>query len=119
MAVLGIDLGTTNSLAAYWEDGKVHLVTDEHGEALFPSVVGYIEGEGLVAGAEAKERILTHREDTVCSFKRFMGTAKKYRLGGSLYTPMELSAMVLERIRRNAEYFLKEEIEEAIITVPA
>ena len=119
MAVLGIDLGTTNSLAAYWEDGKVHLVTDEHGEALFPSVVGYIEGEGLVAGAEAKERILTHREDTVCSFKRFMGTAKKYRLGGSLYTPMELSAMVLEHIRRNAEYFLKEEIEEAIITVPA
>lgn len=119
MAVLGIDLGTTNSLAAYWEDGKVHLVTDEHGEALFPSVVGYIEGEGLVAGAEAKERILTHREDTVCSFKRFMGTAKKYHLGGSLYTPMELSAMVLERIRRNAEYFLKEEIEEAIITVPA
>ncbi len=60
-----------------------------------------------------------HSGETVCSFKRFMGTDKKYILGGSTYTPMELSAMVLERIRRNAEFALGEEIEEAIITVPA
>jgi molecular chaperone HscC len=60
-----------------------------------------------------------HSGETVCSFKRFMGTDKKYILGGSAYTPMELSAMVLERIRRNAEFALGEEIEEAIITVPA
>ena len=119
MAVLGIDLGTTNSLAAYWQDGKVHLISDEHGEVLFPSVVSFIEKEGLVAGYEAKERVLTHRADTVCSFKRFMGTDKLYRLGEKNYTPMELSAMILERIRKNAEYFLSEEIEEAIITVPA
>lgn len=119
MAVLGIDLGTTNSLAAVWEDGKVRLVADEHGQVLFPSVVSFI-GEGrLVVGSQAKERILTHREDTVGSFKRFMGTDKKYRLGERVYTPMELSAMVLERIRRNAEYFLGEEITEAVITVPA
>lgn len=119
MAVLGIDLGTTNSLAAYWQDGKVHLITDEHGETLFPSVVSFIEKEGLVAGDEAKERILTHRADTACSFKRFMGTDKHYHLGEKNYTPMELSAMILEHIRKNAEYFLSEEIEEAIITVPA
>ncbi|MDE7300140.1 MAG: Hsp70 family protein, partial [Lachnospiraceae bacterium] len=119
MAVLGIDLGTTNSLAAYWADGAAHLVTDERGQSLFPSVVSYVGEEGLAVGPEAKERILTHRRDTACSFKRFMGTDKKYRLGNRDYTPMELSAMVLERIRRNAEYFLKEEIEEAIITVPA
>lgn len=119
MAVLGIDLGTTNSLAAYWADGQVHLITNEDGQVLFPSVVSYVGAEGLVVGPEAKERILTHRADTANSFKRFMGTDKKYHLGKQDYSPMELSAMVLERIRRNAEYFLKEEIEEAIITVPA
>lgn len=119
MAVIGIDLGTTNSLAAYWDGGEVRLITDENGQTLFPSVVGYIENEGLTVGKTAKERLLTHGKDTVSSFKRFMGTDKTYELGGKEYKPMELSAMVLERIKRNAECFLKEEIEEAIITVPA
>lgn len=119
MAVIGIDLGTTNSLAAYWDGGEVRLITDENGQTLFPSVVGYIENEGLTVGKAAKERLLTHGKDTVSSFKRFMGTDKTYELGGKEYKPMELSAMVLERIKRNAECFLKEEIEEAIITVPA
>lgn len=119
MAVIGIDLGTTNSLAAYWDGGEVRLVTDENGETLFPSVVGYVEQEGLIVGKEAKERLLTHGKDTVASFKRFMGTDKTYELGKKEYKSMELSAMVLERIKRNAECFLKEEIDEAIITVPA
>ena len=69
--------------------------------------------------AAAKERLLTHPDDTVASFKCFMGTAKEYSLGGRMYTPMELSAMVLERLRRNAQRVLQEEIEEAIVTVPA
>lgn len=119
MAIIGIDLGTTNSLASYWKEGEVRLITDERGQVLFPSVVGYIEGQGLTAGQPAKERLLTHGGQTVSSFKRFMGTDKKYILGDREYTPMELSAMVLERIRKNAEYVLKEEVEEAIITVPA
>ena len=119
MAVIGIDLGTTNSLAAYWKDGKVSLITDENGQALFPSVVGYIENEGFIAGRQAKERLITHGNDTVSSFKRFMGTDKKYCLCDREFTAMELSAMVLERIKRNAEYFLNEQIDEAIITVPA
>lgn len=119
MAIIGIDLGTTNSLASYWKEGEVRLIADERGQVLFPSVVGYIEGEGLIAGQPAKERLLTHGSQTVSSFKRFMGTDKKYILGDRTYTPMELSAMVLERIRKNAEYVLGEEVEEAIITVPA
>lgn len=119
MAVIGIDLGTTNSLAAYWKDGEARLICDERGEALLPSVVSYVEGEGFLVGAAAKERLLFHGSDTAASFKRFMGTAKEYRLGDGTYTPVELSAMVLGRIKRNAEYFLKEEIEEAIVTVPA
>ncbi|MCI9278164.1 MAG: Hsp70 family protein [Lachnospiraceae bacterium] len=180
MAVIGIDLGTTNSLAAYWKDGEVRLIPMNDGpegtwsgesggdfgaghrsgdgpegtwsgeseegfgaehrsgdgpedfaweysgahreteaEVLLPSVAGYVEGEGFLVGAAAKERLITHPEDTAASFKRFMGTAKEYGLGGKAYTPMELSAMVLERIRKNAEFFLKEEIQEAVITVPA
>ena len=112
MAVIGIDLGTTNSLGAYWKDGRVQLIPMEGESFLLPSVVGYVEGEGFLAGAAAKERLITHPEDTAASFKRFMGTAKEYGLGGKAYTPMELSAMVLERIRKNAEFFLKEEIQE-------
>lgn len=119
MAVIGIDLGTTNSLAACWTEKGAELLTDEHGKVLFPSVVGYVEGEGFLVGEAAKERLLTHSENTVGSFKRFMGTAKEYMLGGKAYTAMELSAMVLERIRRNAEHVLMEPVEEAIITVPA
>ena len=119
MAVIGIDLGTTNSLGAYWKDGGVHRIPMEEEQFLLPSVVSHAEGEGFLVGAAAKERLIPHAEDTAASFKRFMGTAKEYHLGGRTYTPMELSAMVLEQIKRNAEFFLKEEIEEAVITVPA
>ena len=119
MAVIGIDLGTTNSLGAYWKDGRVRLIPMEGESFLLPSVVGYVEGEGFLAGAAAKERLIPHAGDTAASFKRFMGTAKEYHLGGRAYTPMELSAMILERIKRNAEFYLQEEIEEAVITVPA
>ena len=99
MAIIGIDLGTTNSLAAYWRDGRLELIPGEDGNVLFPSAVGYVEGEGFLVGAAAKERLLTHPDDTVASFKCFMGTAKEYSLGGRMYTPMELSAMVLERLK--------------------
>lgn len=119
MAVIGIDLGTTNSLGAYWKDGAAHLIPMEDGNFLLPSVVGYVEGEGFAVGAAAKERLIPCPGDTAASFKRFMGTAKEYSLGNRAYSPMELSAMVLEQIKRNAEFFLKEEIEEAVITVPA
>lgn len=119
MAIIGIDLGTTNSLAAYWSMGRAVMIPDETGEVLIPSAVGKAEGRGILVGRAAKERLLTHGEDTAVSFKRFMGTEKEYSMGGKSYTPMELSAMVLEKIKRNAESFLKEEIEEAVITVPA
>lgn len=119
MAVIGIDLGTTNSLGAYWTDTGAALIPDETGGVLVPSVVGYIKDEGLVVGSAAKAQLLTNREDTAASFKRFMGTNKQICLGGKNYTPMELSAMVLEKIKRNAQHFLGEEIEEAVITVPA
>lgn len=117
MAVIGIDLGTTNSLAAYWADGRVHFVPDENGNRMVPSAAVYLEGEGIVVGRKAKEHLLKGGEGAA-SFKRFMGTKKEYMLGGKAYTPMELSAMVLHKLKEQAERILPE-IEEAVITVPA
>lgn len=117
MAVIGIDLGTTNSLAAYWADGRVHFVPDENGNQMVPSAAVYLEGEGIVVGRKAKEHLLKGGEGAA-SFKRFMGTKKEYMLGGKAYTPMELSAMVLHKLKEQAERILPE-IEEAVITVPA
>ena len=117
MSVIGIDLGTTNSLAAYWADGRVHFIPDENGNRMVPSAAVYLEGEGIVVGRKAKEHLLNGGEGAA-SFKRFMGTKKEYMLGGKAYTPMELSAMVLHKLKEQAERILPE-IEEAVITVPA
>lgn len=122
MAIIGIDLGTTNSLAAYWKDGQVHLIPDKNGNCLIPSVVGCVrtgEKREILVGREAKELVSSREGEVVLSFKRFMGTEKTYVLGEDSYTPMELSAMLLRKIKGYAEDFLGEQIEEAIITVPA
>lgn len=119
MAVIGIDLGTTNSLAACWREGHICLVPEESGSVLLPSVVSRTEENTYLVGQEAKDLLHTRAEVTVGSFKRFMGTEKTYSLAGRILSPVELSALVLQRIKGNAEHFLKEEIEEAIITVPA
>lgn len=119
MAVIGIDLGTTNSLAACWRDGSLCLIPDEAGDVLLPSVVSRTEEETYFVGRAAKELLHTKAEAAAGSFKRFMGTDKTYILADKELTPVELSALVLQRIKVNAENFLKEEIEEAIITVPA
>lgn len=122
MAVIGIDLGTTNSLAAYWKDGQVHFIPDSSGSYLMPSAVGCIRsGNGwkLLAGREAKTMCSFGEGSLVLSFKRFMGTPKEYILGETAYTAMELSAVMLKKIKEYAEAFLGEPVEEAIITVPA
>ncbi len=119
MAVIGIDLGTTNSLAAYWKDGKACLIPDALGNVLFPSVVSFFENNGIAVGEVAKEQLLLRADRTVASFKRDMGTNKTYTIGDKNYKPWELSALVLSELKNRAEQFLKEEIEEAVITVPA
>lgn len=117
--IIGIDLGTTNSLAAYWSDGAVHLIPNAFGETLTPSVVS-IDDQGTVyVGKVAKERLITHPDSTVSVFKRSMGTGKRWQLGGKTYLPEELSALVLRRLKEDAEAYLGETIEEAIISVPA
>ena len=98
MAVIGIDLGTTNSLVAYWKDGKACLIPDEVGNVLFPSVVSFFDNNEVAVGGVAKEQLLLQPERTIASFKRDMGTNKFYSIGDKKYKPLELSAFVFQKL---------------------
>lgn len=117
--IIGIDLGTTNSLAAVWENGHPQLIPNSFGEYLTPSVVSFDDDGTYYVGKIAKERLVTHPNDTASVFKRFMGTSKKYELAGKMYRPEELSALVLKKLKTDAENYLGEPVEEAVISVPA
>lgn len=119
MAIIGIDLGTTNSLAAFFKDGESVLIPNEFDEFLTPSVVSLDENNEIIVGKTAKERLVSHPEKTVNLFKRTMGTDKEYKLGKKKYSSEELSAFVLQCLKTDAERFLKEEVKEAVISVPA
>lgn len=119
LPIIGIDLGTTNSLAAVWKDGRCQLIPNALGEVLTPSAVSLDEDGALLVGRAARDRLITHPERTAASFKRFMGTDTKLLLGDCPFTPVELSALVLRRLKEDAEAFLGEPVEEAVISVPA
>lgn len=120
MAIIGIDLGTTNSLGAVYRNGRVELIPNRYGSYLTPSVVSVREDGGILVGEPARERLITHPEMTASSFKKNMGTEEKYRLGGETFLPEELSSFVLRSILDDASRYLDgEEIEEAVISVPA
>ncbi len=117
--IIGIDLGTTNSLVAVWQDGESKLIPNAFGEYLTPSVVSVGEDGAVYVGKTAKERLASYPDKTASVFKRFMGTSRKYRLGDKSYLPEELSAFVLKKLKEDAENYLGEPIEEAVISVPA
>lgn len=119
MAIIGIDLGTTNSLVSVYRNGRAELLPNEWGQFLTPSCVGVLEDGTVTVGAVAKERLMTHPGETAASFKTWMGTQKEFVLGGKTFLPHELSALVLRKLAQNAREALGEEIEEAIISVPA
>lgn len=119
MPIIGIDLGTTNSLAAVRKDGKCQLIPNALGEILTPSAVSIEENGNILVGRAAKDRLISHPERTAASFKRFMGTDTKLMLAGKPFTPIELSAFVLRRLKEDAEAFLGQPVEEAVISVPA
>ena len=117
--VIGIDLGTTNSCVAVVEGGKPVVITNAEGERTTPSVVAFTkDGERLVGGA-AKRQIATNSGRTVSSIKRHMGSDYRVHIDGKDLTPQEISAMILTKIRRDAESYLGEPVTEAVITVPA
>ncbi len=119
MALVGIDLGTTNSLIAVWKDGKVELIPNALGSFLTPSVVGVDDVGQLLVGETARHRRVTHPDSTVAEFKRKMGTDETYLLGHRRYLPEELSAILLRRLLADAENYLGEKVTEAVISVPA
>lgn len=117
--IVGIDLGTTNSLAAVWRDGASVLVPNGLGEYLTPSCVSIDEDDSVLVGKAARERLQTHPERTAAVFKRYMGSNKTVRLGKREFRPEELSALVLRSLKADAEAMLGEPVTEAVITVPA
>ncbi|MDF2845202.1 MAG: molecular chaperone HscC [Herbinix sp.] len=119
MPTIGIDLGTTNSLCAYWSETGPVIIPNILGSNLTPSVISIDESDEILIGQVAKERLITHPHLTVSCFKRYMGTDKQYKLGKYVFTPIELSAFVLKAIKADAEAYFNEEVKEAVISVPA
>lgn len=119
MTIIGIDLGTTNSLGAYWKDGKPHLIKNALGEFLTPSVVGVDDDGTILVGKPAQVRLQTHPHLTCSSFKRQMGSKSTITLNKSSFSPEELSSLVIRSIKADAETELGETITEAVISVPA
>ncbi|MEX1829458.1 Hsp70 family protein [Luteibacter sp. CQ10] len=117
--IIGIDLGTTHSLAAVWKDGGPRLVPNALGSVLTPSCVGIDEDGSVLVGEAARERLQTHPQRTASLFKRYMGSARTVRLADRDYRPEELSALVLRSLKDDAEAFLGQAVTEAVITVPA
>ena len=117
--IIGIDLGTTNSCVAVMEGGKPVVIPNQEGSRTTPSVVAFTKtGERLV-GEPAKRQAVTNADRTIASIKRHMGTDYKVTIDGKSYTPQEISAMILQKLKADAEAYLGEKVSEAVITVPA
>ena len=117
--IIGIDLGTTNSCVAVMEGGKPVVITNTEGVRTTPSVVAFSKtGERLI-GEPAKRQAVTNAEKTISSIKRHMGTDYKVDIDGKKYSPQEISAMILQKLKADAEAYLGEKVTEAVITVPA
>ncbi|MFI8558530.1 Hsp70 family protein [Pseudomonas putida] len=117
--IIGIDLGTTNSLVAVWEGDSARIIPNALGERLTPSIVGLDDQGQLVVGDIARERLHTHPHLTTSLFKRYMGSARETQLGNRAYRAEELSAMLLRSLKADAERALGQPVHEAVISVPA
>ncbi len=117
--VIGIDLGTTNSEAAFVEAGKTTIVKSAEGQPYFPSVVAFTKDGEMLVGESAKRQAVTNPEGTVLRIKRKMGTGEKIKIREKEYTPEQISAFILQKIKKDAEDFIGEKIADAVITVPA
>ena len=117
--IIGIDLGTTNSCVAVMEGGEPVVIANSEGARTTPSVVGFTKTGDRLVGQVAKRQAITNPENTVASIKRFMGTDHKVTLNGKEYTPQQVSAMILQKLKADAEAYLGETVTEAVITVPA
>ena len=119
MAIIGIDLGTTNSLAVCYRNGKAEIIKNTLGDTFIPSAVSIDDNGEVLVGKIARERLVSHPDVTAAEFKRVMGMRKEIPLGKKMFTPEELSSLVLRKIKEEAERYLGEDVTEAVISVPA
>ena len=117
--IIGIDLGTTNSCVAVMEGGKPVVIANTEGSRTTPSIVAFTKNGERLVGEPAKRQAVTNSERTISSIKRHMGTDYKVDIDGKKYTPQEISAMILQKLKADAESYLGEKVSEAVITVPA
>ncbi len=117
--IIGIDLGTTNSCVAVMEGGEPVVIPNAEGNRTTPSVVAFSKNGERLVGQIAKRQAVTNPDNTVISIKRSMGTDKKVRIEGDEFTPQEISAMILQKLKQDAENYLGSEVKQAVITVPA
>ena len=117
--IIGIDLGTTNSCMAVMEGGKATVIANAEGVRTTPSVVGFAKNGDRLVGEAAKRQAVTNPDKTISSIKRHMGSDYKVNIDGKDYTPQEISAMILQKLKTDAEAYLGEKVTEAVITVPA
>ncbi len=122
--IIGIDLGTSNSAAAVMEAGKSTMIPSAEGTVIgggksFPSYVAFDKDGNLLVGESARRQAVTNPENTISAFKRKMGTKEKITLAGKEYTPQQLSSFILQKIKKDAESFLGEPVQKAVVTVPA
>ena len=121
--IIGIDLGTSNSAAAVLEGGKATIIPSAEGTSIggkaFPSYVAFTKDNELLVGEPAKRQLVSNPDGTIYAAKRKMGTDHKYKVNGKEYTPQQISAFILQKIKRDAEAFLGDKVEKAVITVPA
>ena len=117
--IVGIDLGTSTTEASLIRDGKPCMIPVQNGEIIMPSAVGVDDGGNLFAGERARSRYMMHPESTAIEIKRKIGSGEKITLGGKNYTPAELSAEILSGIKEYISDFAGEEVNRAVISVPA
>ena len=117
--IIGIDLGTTNSCVAVMEGGKPVVIANSEGMRTTPSVVGFLKTGERVVGEPAKRQAVTNADKTISSIKRHMGSDYRVEIDGKKYSPQEISAMILQKLKSDAEGYLGEKVTEAVITVPA
>ena len=117
--IIGIDLGTTNSCVAVMEGGKATVVTNTEGSRTTPSVVAFTKNGERLVGEPAKRQAVTNADRTISSIKRHMGSDYRVEIDGKKYSPQEISAMILQKLKADAESYLGEKVTEAVITVPA
>ena len=116
--VIGIDLGTTNSVVAVMEGGEPTVITNQEGSRLTPSVVGFSKNGERLVGQLAKRQAVSNPDRTISSIKRHMGTNYRVEIDDKKYSPEEISAMILQKLKADAEKYLGESVHQAVITVP-